>query len=149
MHLIKRISFALAATAVISAFAIPAAASAGSLYWTNINSASPLSIGKSALDGSGKNNSFVLAPDNPYGLFVTASNVYWTNYVSGTIGRSNLDGGDVNQDFITGASRPADVSADAKHIYWANSSSNSIGRANLDGSAANQNFITGTATAAS
>ena len=144
----KRISFALVATAVISAFAIPAAASAGSLYWTNINSASPLSIGTSALDGSGKNNSFILAPDNPYGLFVTASNVYWTNYTSGTIGRSNLDGSGVNQDFITGGSRPADVSADAKHIYWANSSSNAIGRANLDGSAANQNFITGTATAA-
>ena len=148
MHLIKRISFALAATAAISALAIPAAASAGSLYWTNINSASPLSIGKSALDGSGKNNSFVLAPDNPYGLFVTASNVYWTNYTSGTIGRSNLDGSGVNQDFISGGSRPADVSADTKHIYWANSSSNSIGRANLNGSGVNQNFITGTATAA-
>ncbi|CAB4346194.1 unannotated protein [freshwater metagenome] len=148
MGLLKHSSLSLAAVSAVFAFALPAAASAGSLYWTNINSATPLSVGTSGLDGSARNNSFVLAPDNPYGLFVTANKIYWTNYTSGTIGRSNLDGSGVNQDFITGGSRPADVSADADHLYWANSSSNSIGRSNLDGSGVNQNFITGTATAA-
>ncbi|MCX6386786.1 MAG: DUF5050 domain-containing protein [Solirubrobacterales bacterium] len=148
MGLRRRPFLLVAAAAGLFVAALPAGASAGSLYWSNINSATPLSIGTSALDGSAKNNSFISAPGNPYGLFVTADKIYWSNYGSATIGRSNLDGSGVDQEFITGTSRAADVSADATHLYWANSSSNSIGRSNLDGSGVDQRFITGTVTAA-
>ena len=128
-------------------------ASAGNLYWTNINNALPLSVGTSGLDGSNINNQFIFAPGNPYGLFVSEQYIYFTNYEwqtsgFGTIGRANLDGSNPNQTLINGASGPADVSVDDEFIYWANSGSNSIGRANLDGTGVNQNFITGTVNAA-
>ncbi len=138
---------------VLTALAIAApGASAGKLYWTNINSAQPLAVGRSDLEGSNINNQFIFAPGNPYGLFVTSQYIYFTNFEwqtsgFGTIGRANLDGSGANQEFITGATGPADVYVDDNYIYWANSGSNSIGRANLDGSGVNQNFITGTVNA--
>jgi len=143
----------LAVTVASLALAIAApGASAGKLYWTNINSALPLSVGRSDLDGTNSDNLFIEAPGNPYGLFNTSQYIYFSNFESaqpglGTIARANLDGSDDNQRFITGASGPADVYADDDYIYWANSASNSIGRANLDGTGVNQNFITGTVNA--
>lgn len=137
----------------LAALAVAApGASAGKLYWTNINGALPLSVGRSDLDGTNSNNLFIEAPGNPYGLFNTSQYIYFSNYESnqpglGTIARANLDGSGDNQRFITGASGPADAYADDNYIYWANSGSNSIGRANLDGTGVDQNFITGTVNA--
>lgn len=130
-----------------------AGASAGSLYWTNINNALPLSVGTSSLTGSNINNQLIFAPGNPYGLFVSDQYIYFTNYEwqqsgFGTIGRASLDGSNANQTLINGASGPADIFVDDAYIYWANSGSNSIGRANLNGTGVNQNFITGTTNAA-
>ncbi len=146
-----KVTTAVLITLTALAIAAPGA-SAGNLYWTNINSAQPLAVGRSDLDGNNSNNQFIFAPGNPYGLFVSSQYVYFTNFEwqssgFGTIGRANLDGTGANQTFINGASGPADVYADDNYIYWANSGSNSIGRANLDGSGVNQNFITGTVNA--
>jgi hypothetical protein len=137
--------------AALVSFAAPAPA--GNLYWTNINSAQPLAVGRSGLDGGNINNNFITVPGNPYGLFVSSQHIYFTNFEwqttgFGTVGRANLDGSAANQEFITGASGPADVFVDDNYVYWANSGSNSIGRANLDGTGVNQAFITGTVNAA-
>ena len=137
---------ALLALTLMGASTVPA--QGGKLYWTNINNAQPLAVGRSDLQGANRNNRFIFVPGNPYGLFVSSQYIYFTNFEwqssgLGTVGRANLNGTGANQTFIEGASGPADVSVDDDYVYWANSGSNSIGRANLDGTAVNQNFITG------
>ncbi|MFM9022795.1 MAG: InlB B-repeat-containing protein [Solirubrobacterales bacterium] len=149
----NRLIFLLAvAGAALALLASAPPAPAGNLYWTNINQALPLSVGRSDLSGGNINNRFIEVPGNPYGLFNTSQYIYFTSFEFGTpgfgtIGRANLDGSDANQSFIGGATGPADVYVDDNYIYWANSGSNSIGRANLDGSGVNQDFITGTVNA--
>ena len=124
-----------------------ASAHAGSLWWSNIVAANH-SIGRSGLDGSLPVSPFITTSGDPYGLYVAADYVYWTNFDSGTIARSALDGSNRDDAFIRGASNPADVFVDDDYIYWANSGSNSIGRARRDGTAVNQSFIGGTRSAA-
>ncbi len=138
---------------VVAAIALVLAATgtaqAGNLWWTNIESATPWSVGRASLSGAGMVSNFIPASGNPYGLYVSPTQVYWTNVDAGTISRADLDGTDVVPALIQGASRPADVSVDDDgYIYWANSGSNTIGRARIDGSAVNQGFIAGTRSAA-
>ena len=107
------------------------------VYWGNDTD----TIGRSNLDGSGVNQSFITTP--VYGVAVDGQYVYWTNAYSSAIERANLDGTGVDQSFITGASGPNGVAVDGQHVYWTNFSSHTIGRANLDGTGVNQSFITG------
>jgi sugar lactone lactonase YvrE len=122
-----------------------AAPASAYVYWANSSSNT---IGRANLDGTGVNQSFITAADDPFGVAVDGQHIYWTNYGNGsvhstTIGRAKLDGSDATQSFITGADQPAAVAVDGQHIYWANAGSNAIGRANLDGTGVNQRFITG------
>jgi virginiamycin B lyase len=111
------------------------------IYWANFNSGT---IGRANLDGTGVHQSFITGADNPVGVAVDASHIYWANegFLSGTtIGRANLDGTGVDQSFISGAESPAGVAVDGSHVYWANEGGDSIGRANLDGTGVDQSFI--------
>ena len=129
------------------------------IYWTNTPSALPCTssgnvwcastIGRANLDGSEVNAAFIAGANNPWGVAVDDTHVYWTNVGTGTagvgtIGRADLDGSNVDQSFITGASYPAGLAVDANHIYWANAGAGGvIGRANLDGTGVDQSFIAG------
>jgi hypothetical protein len=114
------------------------------VYWGNYNSGT---FGRANLDGSGVDQSFILAAPGaiPYGVAVDSAHVYWINFAaSNAIGRANLDGSGVDQSFVpTGATGGDGVAVDAGHIYWANVNAGTIGRANLDGTGVNQSFITG------
>ena len=129
------------------------------IYWTNTPSALPCTspgnvwcastIGRANLDGSEVDAAFIAGANNPWGVAVDDTHVYWTNVGTGTagvgtIGRADLDGSNVDQSFITGASYPAGLAVGANHIYWANAGAGGvIGRANLDGTGVDQSFIAG------
>ena len=117
------------------------------VYWTydkDIRARGSDTIARANLDGTHANPKFIVGSstgDDPRGVAVDASHLYWANVGSNTIGRANLDGTGIEQSFITGASSPFAVAVDAGHVYWANFGLNTIGRANLDGSGVEQSFI--------
>jgi hypothetical protein len=111
------------------------AAAQAYIYWSTAHT-----IGRSNLDGSGVNKSFIPSGDS-WGVAVDAAHIYWS--ASNTVGRANLDGSSPNPQFIsTGQGLLQGVAVDAAHVYWADLLSNRIGRANLDGSGVNPDFIT-------
>jgi hypothetical protein len=126
-----------------------AAPAQGSIYWTNFGSDS---IGRSALDGSLVDQSFIAAPTppiNPCGIAFDSEYIYWANQSGsapgGKIGRAKLDGSEVDNAFITGADNPCGVAVNATHVFWANTGvgATTIGRAEIDGSDVDHKFITG------
>lgn len=141
----RRTARVLIATAVLSLAGTTTASA--SVYWTNMFTNS---IGRSAIDGSGANPSFITGANTPLGIAVDANRVYWTNYGDHWIGSAPRSGAPVDQNFIdsysTGSSTPADpmsvVAADA--LYWGGRYDNVnffIGRAALDGTSRNAGFV--------
>jgi len=123
------------------------------LYWDSDGPDMHGAIGRSLLDGSMQNPSFIvntsvadLGTDN-FEMYVNNSYIYWANYTSNTIGRANIDGTGINASFITIPATPSlpqnpcGVWVQGSYIYWASFFGNAIGRANLDGSNVNTNFI--------
>jgi len=119
------------------------AADSNYLYWAN---AGTNSIGRSELNGSNVNESFIenagATTNDLYGIYVTNSKIYWVNYDSDKINVADLDGSNVNNNFIsTAGGGPCSVVAAGGYLYWTNWSTNSIGRANLDGTSVDNSFL--------
>lgn len=76
-------------------------------------------IGRSWLDGSHREDDFIIGADEPCGVAVRDGYIYWANEGGSTIGRANLDGTDVRQDFVPDLGRPCGVAVDRDFIYWA------------------------------
>jgi streptogramin lyase len=126
-----------AVIAVLAFFGIASSAQAF-IYWGNTGS----TIGRANPDGSGANQSFITGANQPCGVAVDASHLFWANDADGTFGRANLDGSGTIQNLFSGADNPCGLAVDASHIYWSNTApSGSLGRANLDGSSPDQGFI--------
>jgi hypothetical protein len=124
------------------------AVDAGHIYWTDLASVLNVvgTIGRANLDGTGVAQNFIItSADNPSGVAVDGTHVYWTHPSGHTIGRANLDGTGVNQNFLDVGlgGQPFGIAVDAAHIYWTDLLAQAIGRANLDGTALNPNFIEG------
>jgi virginiamycin B lyase len=136
---VSRAGQLLAGILVLLAWAFASEADAH-IYWTNAAEGDGTTIGRANLDGSGLNQHFISGADDPCGIAVDGSHVYWVNRDLNAIGRANLDGSGVDQTFVTtGLVEPCGVAVDGSHIWWANLGSGtgnagSIGRANLDGS---------------
>ena len=79
------------------------------VHWTNEGSTT---IGRSNLDGSAVNQSFITGASGPESVAVDGRHVYWNDESQGTIGRSNLDGVGASVSFITGAGNPVGVAVD-------------------------------------
>jgi hypothetical protein len=119
------------------------AADSNYLYWAN---AGTKSIGRSELNGSNVNESFIenagATTNDLYGIYVTNSKIYWVNYESDKINVADLDGSNVNNNFIsTAGGGPCSVVAAGGYLYWTNWNTNSIGRANLDGTSVDNSFL--------
>ncbi|MEA2300793.1 MAG: hypothetical protein QOE44_1328, partial [Solirubrobacteraceae bacterium] len=121
----------------------------GFVYWDGYV-ASPTSIDRANLDGSGVTAPFVtIGNDNPCGVAVDHGHIYWGGSSGSEIGRANLDGSGAANGFVTGAVEPCGVAVDAAHVYWASYGrgapgvGTTIGRASLDGTGVNQSFVTG------
>jgi hypothetical protein len=113
------------------------------IYWTSANGGTATTIARANLNGGGVNQSFITGAENPCGVAVDSSYIYWAGDVGSSIGRANLDGGGVNQDFVTTGTGVCGGAVTKKYIYWADYETHEIGRANLDGSNTNDDFISG------
>jgi virginiamycin B lyase len=123
----------------IAIVALTVVPSAGAfVYWGNTGS----TIGRANNDGSGVNQGFITGANQPCGIAVDASHLFWNNDADGTFGRANVDGSGVTQNLFSGGDNPCGIAVDASHIYWTNTrSSGSLGRANIDGSSPTQTLI--------
>ena len=116
------------------------------VYWTNADYDVGHAIGRANVDGTGVEQDFLAVPDEPCGVAVDASRLYW-GAGTGTIANANLDGSGANQYVVGGY--PCDMAVDAAHLYWINftfaggffNQKGTIGRADLAGSAVNRGFI--------
>lgn len=106
------------------------------LYWASTAGA----IGRSNLDGSVADRSFITEVKSPCGLAVDGDHIYWGELETETIGRAKLDGTEVEPEFITEAGFPCGVAVNASHLYWANTDG-TIGRADINGDNPNRAFI--------
>jgi DNA-binding beta-propeller fold protein YncE len=79
----------------------------------------------------------VTGQDDPSGIAVNGSNIYWADLGSGTIMEANLDGSSP-QAIVSGQPEPAGIAVDGSNIYWANYAGDAIFEANLDGTGAQQ-----------
>ena len=77
--------------------------------------------------------------NNPGGIAVDGSHLYWANAGGNAIGRSGLDGSAREDSFVTGLDRPCEVAVDDSYVYWVDS--RGIGRAKLDGSDPEPSFL--------
>jgi hypothetical protein len=121
--------------AVLSiAFPYPADAA---IYWS-----SGATISRANLDGTNREDDFILAGNSICSIAIDASHLYWANSAENSIGRANLDGTNLERNFISLAGdAPCRVTIGTDYIYWSNLGGNSLGRALLDGSQVEPDFI--------
>jgi hypothetical protein len=107
------------------------------LYW-----AEWFGIWRVNLEGPATPTQIVGGLNNPCGIAVDGSYVYWVNRAANSIGRVALDGSQRNDTFISsGLNAPCEVAVDGGHVYWVDGWYG-IGRATLDGGAVDSDFIT-------
>jgi virginiamycin B lyase len=113
------------------------------IYWASANGGTATTIARANLDGTDVDADFITGLQNPCGIAVNTTYIYWSNSAGTTIGRANLDGSDVNNDFIDTGGQVCGIALTSSHIYWSNYVTVEIGRANLNGSDVDLNFIPG------
>jgi virginiamycin B lyase len=110
------------------------AVSESHLYWCEW-----FGIWRVNFEGPATPVSIVPGLNNPGGIAIDGSHVYWTNRGAGAIGRAALDGSARNDGFILGLDPPCEVAVDGSYVYWLDQ--RGIGRARLDGSAVEEPFL--------
>jgi len=88
-------------------------------------------IGRSNLDGSSPDYSFITGVAEPCGVAVDETYIYWASGGGNAIGRAKLDGSQRIDAFI-GVTDPCGVAVDDKFIYWASAAASYVGRALID-----------------
>jgi hypothetical protein len=109
------------------------------LYWVDNNDATG-TVNEANLDGTDP-QTIITGQDNPDGLAVDSSHIYWNNYGAtgnGTVNEANLDGTDLQ--IIVAGQDLYGLAVDGSHIYWTDRST--VNEANPDGTDP-QTIITG------
>jgi hypothetical protein len=101
------------------------------IYW-----AAAGTIMEANLDGTGV-TTLVTGQNEPDGVAVDSSHIYWADLGSHTIMEANLDGTGVTTLVTlvssTNFSQPHGVAVDSSHLYWTDVGFGTISEANLDG----------------
>lgn len=123
----------------------PARAAARYIYWTS-GPANDMSVGRAAINGTSKNNSFIRAAavGNAGGITLNGRYLYWGTANGGTattVARARLNGTGVNRAFITGGHNPCGVAVSKSSLYWAGDLGDYLGRANINGTGVRRGFI--------
>jgi hypothetical protein len=144
----------VACVAACAGLLVPAAAAQADVYFSLAST-----IGKTEIDGTGKNESFLNSGGGPRGIALYGDDLYWVT-TAGNIGHATIDSagdlvGPPEPTFITGANVPDGlaISPDGTRLYWSNFGSfgvgESVGSAQLDAEGGlvagtvNHAFITG------
>src|SRR6476646_2366442 len=90
------------------------AVDASHIYWAD---ASRDALGRSDLDGTDAELTFISGGDEPCGVAVDGAHIYWANRAGGTIGRARIDGSEVDQSFIDGLGVPCGVAISDSYAY--------------------------------
>lgn len=104
------------------------------IYWAN--SYADYTIGRARIDGTDLDQNLITGLNNPFGLAITNTHIYWSNRGTRSISRANLDGTDPEIDFIPKAGRISSLAVDEKYIYWP--AQRGVMRTRLDGSKAKE-----------
>jgi hypothetical protein len=100
-------------------------------------------VGRSELDGTDAELSFIAGANEPCGVAVDATHIYWANF-GGSIGRARIDGSEVEQSFVSDLGHPCGVAVNDSNLYWTDlDGTNSIGRADIDGKNVTAGFVEG------
>jgi virginiamycin B lyase len=95
---------------------------ASHIYFSFMRSNGSTFIRRSNLDGTGQKTIIedTNDSDDPMGIALNGTHLYWTSAVTQTIGRSDLDGTNASEEpnFITAAGRPVDPAVLGEHLYW-------------------------------
>lgn len=113
------------------------------LYWGTANGGTATTVARANLNGTGVNDSFITGGQNPCGVAVTSTHIYWAGDLGTFIGRANLDGTGVRRSYLNVGARVCWVAVNRTFIYWSNYQTGEIGRAKLNGTGANPDFISG------
>jgi virginiamycin B lyase len=127
-----RTKAALASLAAMVAGLALASPASALIYWGNGET-----IKRATNAGAGA-HVFISGADDPCGLAVSSTHIYWANRGSNAIARARLDGSQVDQAFISTMGEPCGVALD-QHLFWA--AGGTIGRADLGGGGVNHSFI--------
>jgi virginiamycin B lyase len=107
------------------------------IYWGAFDG-----IARANLDGTARNDKFVVPDGTVCGIDVDSQHIYWADSYRDKISRASLDGTNVEEIFIAPeGGLPCDLAVDSQFIYWPNMSGDTIGRARLDGSDVETDFI--------
>ena len=145
---VVRFPRALLALALALFLLAPASADA-TIFWANSGNGSGTSVGSSANDGAGANQSFLTSAVNPRDVAANSTHVYWSSGTVDVIERANVDGTGRDSTFIQPSdctnladlNFPNGITVDATHVYWISRDAMKIGRAKLDGTEVNCNWI--------
>ncbi len=130
--------------------AIDIAVSGGYLYYVNVPGDS---IGRIALDGSSSDPTLITGLNNPGGVAVTGSAIYWLTVGNPTssLWKANLDGSNP-QAIVTGIDGGYGVVATSSNLYWSTGCISGttpcngwIGRSDLNGGTLSQEWVAGRA----
>jgi hypothetical protein len=91
----------------------------GTVYWTNLAGYGTYDVASVPAAGGGTTSYLFEDGGGALGLFVSSSNVYWTEYNGGTVLSMLLDGGDpLTLATIAAGSQPTAISEQDNHVLW-------------------------------
>lgn len=113
-------------------------ADASHIYWTQNGTGF---LGRSALNGTSVEPTWVNTGGNPVGLAIDASHIYWTDSSTGKVGRCTIAGATIEKEWLKPTSSAVHgIAVDASHVYIA-LTNRCIGRAAITGGAVEEGWI--------